>query len=85
MVVLPMVMVLVAPVALKFTCTCGPSSSLIDTVVSAGLPALTPAGSVPKPSFTLSPSSSTVSSVAVNVMLCSLSPLSNVTLASTPL
>ena len=39
------------------------------TVAVAGLPALTPAGSVPKPSNTDSSSSSTLSSVAVNVML----------------
>ena len=50
----------------------------------AGVPALTSVGSVPKPSSTLSPSSSTLSSVAVKVNVLLVSPLSNVTLAGTP-
>ena len=54
------------------------------TVDVLGVPALTPTGSVPKPSSTRSSSSSTLSSVAlkVNVLLVSLAP--NATLAGTP-
>ena len=68
----------------KLTVTDGSSSSVMFTVVVAGEPALTPVGSVPKLSFTLSPSSSTVSSVAVNVNVFDVSPLANDTLAGTP-
>ena len=54
------------------------------TVVSPGAPALTPVGSAPNPSFTLSPSSSSVSWVAAKVMGCDVSPALKVTLAGTP-
>ena len=54
------------------------------TNVSLTVPAKTPEGSVPKASRTLSPSSSTVSSTAVNVKVCSVSELSKVTLSGTP-
>ena len=66
------------------TVTCGSSSSLMLTVVSLGETALTPGGSVPNPSSTLSSSSSTVSWAAVKVIVCSVSPASNVTLVGTP-
>ena len=54
------------------------------TVVSSVVPSLTLAGSVPNSSFTLSPSSSAVSAVAVKVNVSSVSPEWNVTLAGTP-
>ena len=66
------------------TVTCGSSSSVMLTVVVAGVPALTPVGSgVSKPSSTLSPSSSTVSAAALNVIVFDVSPSSKVTLAGT--
>ena len=59
----------------KLTVTCGSSSSLMLTVVSLGEPSLTPAGRLdPNPSSTLSPSSSTVSWVAENVIVFDVSP-----------
>ena len=54
------------------------------TVVSAVAPAVTPVGSAPKASFTLSPSSSSVSWAAAKVMGCDVSPALNVTVAGTP-
>ena len=54
------------------------------TVDVPGVPAVTRAGSVPKPRATLSPSSSTVSSVAVKVNVLEVWPLLKVTLAGTP-
>ena len=57
---------------------------MIDTVASPVVPAVTPAGSVPKPSLTDSPASTAVSCVAVKVISFSVSPLSKVTLAGTP-
>ena len=57
---------------------------MIDTVASSMLPALTPVGSVPKVSLTLSSSSSRSSSVAVKVKDFSVSPLLKVRSAGTP-
>ena len=58
----------------KLTVTLGTSSSLMETVVSGTLPLDTPAGrALPKVSLTLSPSSSTVSWVAVKVKVFSMS------------
>ena len=55
------------------------------TVVSAGVPALTPTGRLaPNPSFTLSPSSSTASAVAVKSKVFEVSPELKVTVAGTP-
>ena len=68
----------------KLTVTDGTSSSVMLTALVAGVPALTPSGSVPKLSLTLSPSSSTVSVSAVNVKVFSVSPLPKVTLGGTP-
>ena len=68
----------------KATVTDGSSSSVIETVLSFTLPALTPVGIVPKVSFTLSPSSSTVSAVAAKVKLLEVSPVLKVTLVGTP-
>ena len=56
----------------------------METVARGVVPAVTLAGSVLKPSLTLSSSSSTVSCVAVKVNDCSVSPLWKVTLAGTP-
>ena len=53
-------------------------------MASSVLPAPTPAGRTPKVSFTDSPSSSTLSDVARNVNVFSVSPLLNVTLVGTP-
>ena len=53
----------------------------MEMVVSLVLPALTPAGSVPKVSFTDSPSSSIVSATAANVKVLEVSPLLKATLA----
>ena len=64
--------------------TDGTSSSVMEMVVSLVVPSVTPVGRVPKVSFTLSPSSSTLSEVAVKVKLFSVSPLLKVTLAGTP-
>ena len=50
------------------------------TTVEDVVPAVTPGGSVPKDSFTFSPSSSTVSFSGVNVRVCDVSPLAKVTL-----
>ena len=61
-----------------------PVVTVMVTVVSAVVPALTPLGSgVPKASFTLSPSSSSASGNAVKVSDFDLSPSSKVTLAGT--
>ena len=69
----------------KLTVTCGSSSSAMATVVSSGAPGAHPrSASVPKASFTLSPSSSTSSAVALKVMLFSVSPLLKLTVAGTP-
>ena len=65
----------------KLTVTGGSSLSAMLTVDVPGVPAVTRAGSVPNARATLSPSSSTVSSVAVNVNVFDVSPLSKVTLA----
>ena len=55
------------------------------TALVAGVPALTPSGSVaPKLSLTLSPSSSSVSWAAVNVKDLEVSPASKVTFSGTP-
>ena len=58
----------------------------MDTTVSLVVPSVTPVGrlSVSKVSFTDSPSSSTVSAVAVKVNDFSVSPELKVTLAGTP-
>ena len=53
------------------------------TVAVACVPAETPEGSVPKLSTTLSPSSSTKSSIAANVKLCSMTSAANVTVVGT--
>ena len=68
----------------KLTVTEGTSSSVMLTVVSAGVPALSPPGSLSKPMTTLSPSSSIASSVALTVKICSRSSGPKVTLAGTP-
>ena len=68
----------------KETVTAGSSSSVIETVVSLVVPAVTPVGKEPKPSLTFSPSSSTVSAVAVKVNDLEVSVAANVTLAGTP-
>ena len=69
----------------KLTVTDGTSSSVMLTVVSSGVPALTRAsGMEPNPSCTLSPSSSSVSCVALKVIVFSVSPLRKVTLDGTP-
>ena len=66
------------------TVTKGSSSSVILTVVSVGITALTPeCGMDPNASFTLSPSSSTVSWVGVKVTVLVVSPLLKVTLVGT--
>ena len=57
---------------------------MIDTVVSEVVPAVTLAGNVPKPNFTDSPSSSTVSPVAEKVNDLEVSVAAKVTLAGTP-
>ena len=67
----------------KLTVTEGTSSSVIETVASFVVPALTPVGRVPKPNFTDSSSSSTSSSVAVKTNVLSVSPALNVTPAGT--
>ena len=55
------------------------------TVVSLGLPSLTPAsGIAPKLSLTLSPSSLSASSSAAKVKVWAVSPLLKVTLPGTP-
>ena len=64
--------------------TTGTPASTIVTVASDGVPAVTPAGSVPKVSATLSPGSASVSSVAASVKVCSVSVAPKVTLSGTP-
>ena len=66
------------------TVTSGSSSSVIEIVVTAVVPAPTLAGSAPNASFTLSSSSSTVSEVAVNVNVFDVSPVAKLTDAGTP-
>ena len=69
----------------KLTSTLGTSSSVIVTTASSVVPALTPVGRVfPKLSFTLSPSSLSLSEEAVKVMSTSVSSALKVTLAGTP-
>ena len=69
----------------KLTVTAGTSSSVMLTVVSSGVPALTRAsGMEPNPSRTLSPSSSSVSCVALKSKDLDVSPLWKVTPDGTP-
>ena len=56
----------------------------METVASFVGPAVTFAGRAPKPSLTLSPPSSTVSSAAVNVNELTVAPLWKRTLDGTP-
>ncbi len=56
----------------------------METMVSLVAPAVTPVGSAPKVSLTLSPSSSVVSWVAVKVKVLEVWPLAKTTLAGTP-
>ena len=66
------------------TVTAGSSSSPMLSVVSVLVPAVTRSGRLdPNPSFTLSSSSSSVSSVAMKAMVFSVSPSLKVTLAGT--
>ena len=51
-----------------------PSLSSMTTKAEAWMPARIPGGSVPKPSLTLSPPSTSRSSIAVTVTLCLVSP-----------
>ena len=61
------------------------SSSVMATVAWLVVPTLTPSsGMVPKPSSTLSLSSSKVSCVAWKVIVCDVSPELKVTVAGTP-
>ena len=60
------------------------SSSVMLTVACVVVPSETAGGSVPKPSSTLSPSSSTSSWAAVKVMVCDICPVLKVTLGGTP-
>ena len=64
---------------LEETLTPAPSSSMMYTVLSEGLPRVTPGGSVPNLNPTRSPFSSCWSCVAVNMSLLNISPLVNVT------
>ena len=67
------------------TVTAGRSSSVMETVVSLGVPAVTPAGSIaPKLSLTPSPSSLSESSVAMKVIVWLVSPEAKVTIEGTP-
>ena len=71
----------------KLTVTEGTSSSVMVTVASSVVPAVTAigvVGSVPNSSFTDSPSSSTLSVSAVKTKVFSVSPLLKVTLLGTP-
>ena len=68
----------------KNTSVTGPSSSASATVAVGRAPATNPSGSGPKPIRTLSPSSSTESSVAVTVNVSRVCPAWNVTLGGTP-
>ena len=52
----------------------------MTTKAESWLPARIPGGSVPKPSLTLSPPSTSWSSIAVTVTLCLISPGANTTL-----
>ena len=63
----------------------GSSLSDMVTIVSLVAPPLTPGGRLPNVSFTLSPLSAALSSMAVRVKLFSVSTLSKVTLSGTPL
>ena len=58
---------------------------MILTVASFVVPADTPVGKAPKPSFTLSPSSFSLSEAATKVISFSVSPLLNSMLPGTPL
>ena len=64
--------------------TAGTSSSVMDTTLSLVVPAVIPVGSVPKVSFTDSPSSSTLSEAAAKLKVFSVSVLLKVTLVGTP-
>ena len=76
---------IVAGVSSRVTFPAGAaSSSVMLTVVWVVVPVCTVAGSVPKVSRTLSPSSSTVSCVAVKVNAFEVSPALNITFAGTP-
>ena len=66
------------------TVTAGSSSSTIVTTVAATDPAVTPAGGDPNTSRTDSPSSSTTSWVAANVIVFDVSAAAKLTLAGTP-
>ena len=68
----------------KLTVTAGTSSSVIETTVSLVDPSLTPVGRFPKPSFTLSLSSSSVSWVALKVIVFAVSPGAKLTFVGTP-
>ena len=78
----PSVAVYVA--APKLTFTSGVSSSRMATRVRGLPPSDTPAGSVPSSILTDFPPFTSSLSTAVKVKVCSVSPLSNVTLAGTP-
>ena len=54
------------------------------TIASLVEPFVTPSGRAPKVSFTLSPSSSTLSDAAVKEIVSSVSPDTKVTLGGTP-
>ena len=56
----------------------------METTDSPVVPLVTRLGRAPSPSFTLSPSSSTLSSVALKVKVFEVSPVLKVTLAGTP-
>ena len=68
----------------KLTVTVGWSLSVMETTVSLAVPGVTPVGSDPNVSFTLSSSSSIVSSVALKLKVFSVSPSLKVTSAGTP-
>ena len=68
----------------KFTLRNGLSSSLMSIVASLLVPPVTALGRVPKPSFTDSSSSSTVSWRAVKLKNFSVSPLRKTTVRGTP-
>ena len=70
---------------LEFTTRSAVSLSVMDTMASSVYPGLTPTGrALPKPNFTLSPSSSTLSSIAEKVKPFSIAPTLKVTFAGTP-
>ena len=60
------------------------SSSVMLTVACVVVPSETAGGSVPKPSNTLSPSSSTPSWMASKVMVCDICPVLKVRLSGMP-